>query len=165
MEINIKKKKNITRISMLLVFGFLSLNLFIFFASFEDLIESPHILKYFFSIITIYLFIRFFRISPRVKFETAKIYLIHYVFLFVSVFLLLRSIRFEVFFIQELFAERFFFLPYLIPLLFIFVRYDLHVFKKLLRISYILMPFAIFVEILIVLFFLDTSNYVYIVTS
>lgn len=165
MEINFKNNKYIVRKNSSLVFGFISLNLFIFFSSFEALLDLPHILKYVFSVIAIYSFIKFFRNSPRVKFESASIRLIHYFFLYTSVFILLSSVRFELFYIQEVMAERFFFMPFLIPILFISVSYDLFFFKRLLYFSYILISFAIFVEILIILFFLDISNYVYIVTG
>ena len=165
MEINLKKSKNIERKNSLLVFGFISLNLFIFSSSFEVVLDIPKTIKYIFSVIALYIFFIFYKKSPKVKFESGFMYIIYNLFLFISIFLLIRSVRFDVFFIQEFFAERFFYLPYLLPLLFLFVRYDLYFFKRILKFSYFLIPIAIFAEFLIILFYLDLSNYTYIATG
>ncbi len=157
-NINYIKKKN-TR----LVYGFMILNLFIFSSSFESLLNIPKTLKYIFCIVTLVIFFNFFKKSQRVKFDSIVVNLMSYLFLFVSLFLLLSSFRFELFYIQEIFGERFFFLPYLLPLLFLFVRYDLYFFRRLLQFSYILIPIAIFTQLFIIPFSLDMSNYVYIV--
>lgn len=156
---HIKKKNNG------LVFGFLLLNLFIFSSSFESILNIPKILKYIFSVLALSYFFSFYRKSDKVKFYSTFVYLTTYLFLFVSIFLLVRSLRFDLFYIQEILGERFYFLPYLLPLLFLFVSYDLYFFKRLLYFSYILIPIAIFVMIFIIAFKLDFSNYVYIVTG
>ena len=157
--------RNIYNKNTSLVYGFMILNLFIFSSSFEEVFSIPKIIKYIFSIITLFLFFNFYKKSQRIKFDSLVVNLTSYLFLFVSLFLLLRSFRFELFYIQEVFGERFFFLPYLLPLLFLFVRYDLYFFRRLLQFSYLLIPFAIFMQLCIIAFSLDMSNYVYIMTG
>lgn len=156
--------RNIHNKNTRLVYGFMILNLFIFASSFEEVLSIPHIIKYIFIIITLFLFFNFYNKSKRIKFDSFVVILTSYLFLFVSTFLLLRSFRFELFYIQEIFGERFFFLPYLLPLLFLFVRYDFYFFRRLLHFSYILILIAIFMQLYIISFILDKSYYVYIVT-
>ena len=156
--------RNIKSKNTRLVYGFMILNLFIFSSAFEEVLSIPKIIKYIFSLITLFLFFNFYNKSQRIKFDSFVVNLTSYLFLFVSIFLLLSSFRFELFYIQEIFGERFYFLPYLLPLLFLFVRYDLYFFRRLLQFSYILILIAIFIQLYIIAFSLDKSNYVYIVT-
>ena len=148
MSINHKIINYIRTKNKRLVYGFIILNLFIFSSTFESLLNIPNIVKYIFSIISIFLLFNFYKKSQKIKFDSIVVYLFAYLFLLVSIYLLISSIRFELFYLQEVFAERFFFMPYLLPLLFLFVRYDLYFFKRLLQFSYILIPFAIFASFL-----------------
>lgn len=163
MRINFKNINYIKKKNTRLVYGFMILNLFSFSTTFESLLNIPNIVKYIFSLITLFLFFNFYKKSQRIKFDSFVVILTSYLFLFVSIFLLLGSFRFELFYIQEIFAERFYFLPYLLPLLFLFVRYDLYFFRRLLQFSYILMPIAIFIQLYIIAFNLEESNYIFIV--
>jgi hypothetical protein len=155
-NLNFTEKKN-TR----LVFAFILLNLFIFAATFESFIGIPKIVKYIFSITVIFLFIRFFKESEKIKFYSFPVFVFTYLFLFVSIFLLLRSIRSEVLYIQLFFADNLFFMPYFLPLLFLFSRYNLSFFKIFLRFSYYLALMAIVVELFIIATTLDASFYLY----
>ncbi len=157
--------RNIKNKNTRLIYGFLTLNIFIFLSSFEAILFIPRIAKYIFSLATLFLFFNFYKKSPRIKFDSLIVYLTSYLFLFISIFLLVSSFRFEIFYIQEIFGERFFFLPYLLPLLFLFVKYDLYFFRRLLQFSYTLVPIAILVELYVIGFTLEHSNYVYIVTG
>ena len=155
--------RNIYNKNTRLVYGFMILNLFIFSSSFEGVFSIPRTIKYIFSLITLFLFFNFYNKSQRIKFDSIFINLVAYLFFFVSIYLLISSVRFEFFYLQEILGERFYFLPYLLPLLFLFVRYDLYFFRRLLQFSYILIPIAIFAQLFIIPFSLDMSNYVYIV--
>ena len=150
----------ISKVNKELVISLFLLNLFIFSSTFEVLIAIPQIVKYSFSVTVIYYFYSFFHKSALQNVETTVVKLIKFVFLIVSFYLLLGSYRKEIFYIQEVFAERFYFMPYLLPLIFLFIKYDLSIFKYLIQFSLLLLPFSIFIEVLIVIFTLDSYYYV-----
>ena len=143
-----------------LVFALLLLNLFIFSSTFEAKIGIPLIIKYLFSATVIFYFISFFYQSALQKQDSAYLKLTKYFFLIVTVFLLVGSYRKEIFYIQEIFAERFYFMPYFLPLIFLFVKYDLSIFKYLLQYSYFLLPFSILAEIIIIIYTISPLFYV-----
>ncbi len=150
----------ISKVNKELVISLFLLNLFIFSSTFEVLIGIPQIVKYAFSVTVIYYFYSFFHKSALQNVETIFVKLIKFVFLIVSFYLLLGSYRKEIFYIQEIFAERFYFMPFFLPIIFLFIKYDLYIFKYLIQYSSLLLPFSIFIEVLIVIFTLDSFYYV-----
>ena len=148
------------QINKKLVISLILLNLFIFSSSFEALIGIPQFIKYIFSVSVIYYFFYFFYQSSLQKNDTTLVKSIKFIFLIVSVYLLVNSYRKELFYLQEIFAERFYFMPYLLPLIFLFVKYDLSIFKYLLQFSYYLLPFSILVEIIIIIYTISPLFYV-----
>jgi hypothetical protein len=149
------------QINKKLVISLILLNLFIFSSSFEALIGIPQFIKYIFSVSVIYYFFYFFYQSSLQKNDTILVKSIKFIFLIVSVYLLVNSYRKELFYLQEILAERFYFMPYLLPIIFLFIKYDLSIFKYLIQYSYYLLPFAILIEVVIVIFTLDFFYYVY----
>ncbi len=152
--------KTILKVNKELVISLFLLNLFIFSSTFEVLLGIPQQVKYLFSVTVIYFFISFFRQSELQNVESFVVKLIKIVFLIVSSYLLIGSFRKEIFYIQEIFAERFYFLPYLLPIIFLFIKYDLSILKYLIQFSYYLLPLALFVEVYIIIFTLDPFYYV-----
>ena len=148
-----------------LVYGFLTLNLFIFVSSFEVVLSIPQVVKYILSIVALVIFFDFYKKSQGIKYESFLLKSACYLFSFISIVLLLGSFRFEFFYIQEIFGERFFFLPYLLPLVFLLVRYDLYFFRRLLQFSYVLIIISVFVQVFIIAFKLQESNYIYIANT
>jgi len=152
--------KTILKVNKELVISLFLLNLFIFSSTFEVLIGISQIIKYSLSVIVIYFFYSFFHKSALQNVETFTVKCIKFIFLVVSFYLLVGSYRKEIFYIQEIFAERFYFMPYLLPLIFLFIKYDLSIFKYLIQFSYYLLPLALFVEVYIIIFTLDPFYYV-----
>ncbi len=135
-----------------IIIAFVASNTFIFLSSFESVLNYPKILKYIASVVVIYQIFLVYRLSSKVITQPGLIQFTKTVFIIVSIVLLTTSVRFEVFYLQEVFAERFFFMPFLIPLLFMNVRYSVQLFKSLLYLTYLFLPLAIIAQIVSTLF-------------
>ena len=70
MRINFKNINYIKKKNTRLVYGFMILNLFSFSTTFESLLNIPNIVKYIFSLITLFLFFNFYKKSQRIKFDS-----------------------------------------------------------------------------------------------
>lgn len=141
-----------------LVRALFTLNLFVFSVLFEGMLGIPKVLKYLLSVYAISVIV-LYCIKARKRsrgsiFQELAIGL----FTFVSIYLLIDSVRFETFYLQELFAEQFYFLPYLTPLLLLRVSFRLNFYQLLIRWTNKFLPLAILAE-LFVITTLDVDDY------
>jgi hypothetical protein len=143
-----------------LVFALISLNLFIATTVFESVYAIPNIVKYIFSVFALYQILRFYFKSERKPIDTGMIEGVRLVFTLMSIFLLITSVRFEKFYLQEVFGDQFFFLPYLTPIIFININIKPILFKPLIYYSYRFLFIALLVQIYVILFTLSFEYYV-----
>lgn len=143
-----------------LVYAFISLNLFIASTIFESEFGLPSILKYIFSLYALYQIVLYKIKLPKNTSDGVFVELCRLFFALVSITLLIGSIRFEVFYLQELMGEQFFFLPFLTPVLFLYSDYNLILFKYLIKATYYLLIFAIIIQVFIIANTLNDLYYV-----
>jgi hypothetical protein len=154
-------KRNYT--TNLLLYSLLCMNLFLWISSLETnntrveiQLSFSGIIRYSLSILS--LFLLFFYNLRRNEFFKKGNFIIS-IFSFWSICLLILSFRYEIFFIQELFAERYFFIPYLLPLLFLFVKIEIQLFYKLIIWTKRLIFPAIIFQLLFSSFLFSLDNY------
>ena len=138
----------------------IALNLFLFSGIFEPFWEIPNIVKYLFSATAFYFMVKLYISTQKQRFTNLLDLFVRNLFILMSVGLLLTSLRAEIFYIQEVFGARFYFMPYLIPVIFILIRYNILLFKLILKYTYTLLFVAIIIELFILLYFRDTRFYV-----
>jgi len=135
-----------------IVYAFIFCNLFILICSFELLYGLPNILKYLLSVLTLISLFIFYRNSERLKLNSFFLtILVSWVILF-FIYLVVTSVRFEKFYIQETFGDKFYLLPYVVPILFLKTRYSISTIKTILRLTYTFLPFAIIALIFLLVF-------------
>jgi hypothetical protein len=143
-----------------LVYALISLNLYIATTVFEAEFSIPNIVKYIFSLFALFHIFRFYSKSKKNPNDGPLVEGIRLIFTIVSIFLLITSVRFEKFYLQEVFGEQFFFLPFLTPILFININISILFFKFLMEYSYKLLFLAIVIQVYIILFSLNEIYYV-----
>lgn len=141
------------------------LNLFLFSGIFESYWGVPKLVKYIFSLFAFYFIIKLYSSANKLKFINTIDLWVKYLFVFVSFVLLLTSFRLETLYIQEIFGERFYFMPYLIPIFFLSMKYNILFFKVLLNYSYYLLFGGVLIEIFVLLIFTNIEFYVRGLTS
>ncbi|HAQ71114.1 MAG TPA: hypothetical protein DCR48_09090 [Flavobacteriales bacterium] len=142
-----------------LVRALFTLNLFIFSVLFESVLGIPKLIKYLLSVYAIgVIIIYYFRGKVRVR-EGIFQELVILLFTIVSIYLLINSVRFETFYLQELFAEQFYFLPYLTPVLLLRMSFRLNFYQLLLKWTYRLLPLAIIVQFFVITTALSVEDY------
>lgn len=135
-----------------IIHAFIACNLFIFVSSFEGLFGIPNIVKYIFSVYTLVSLVVLYLKSDRLKINSYLLrILVTWVVLYFF-YLLVTGVRFEIFFLQELFGERFFFIPYALPILFLRIRHNLSAYNTILRLTYRGIPFAIMALVFLLMF-------------
>jgi hypothetical protein len=135
-----------------LVHAFISCNLFILICNFELLYGLPNILKYFLSVYTLFSLFIFYRKSDYLKINSFLLkLLVTWVILF-FLYLVVSSVRIEKLYIQEALGDKFYLLPYVVPVFLLRIRHNLSTFKTILRLTYYALPFAIFALIFLILF-------------
>ena len=143
-----------------LVYALISLNLYIATTVFEAEFLIPNIVKYVFSLFALFHILRFFIKSARKPSDGGMVEGTKIIFTIVSIFLLFTSVRFEKFYLQEVFGEQFFFLPFLTPIIFINTNITLLFFKFLMEYTYKLLFIAIIVQVYVILFTLSDIYYI-----
>jgi hypothetical protein len=135
------------------------LNAFVLSTLLEQQLGLPNIVKYLLSLSVLWA-LTSYTLKAEKRFKGGLfIESIIIVFTIYSFYLLVNSIRFELFFLQELFAEQFYFLPYLTPILLLRVSFGLSFFKKLIEWTYYLLPIAILVELYVISNALTQEDY------
>ncbi|MFZ1705223.1 MAG: hypothetical protein WAT79_12825 [Saprospiraceae bacterium] len=135
-----------------IVHAFIFSNLFILVCSFEILYGLPNILKYLASVYVLLSLAIFYWYSDRIRFQSFFLKFLVSSFILFLVYLLFTSIRFEKFYIQEAFGDKFYLLPYVVPIIFLRLRYTLSTFRTILRLTYSILPFAILSLIFLIIF-------------
>ncbi len=143
-----------------LVYALISLNLYIATTIFEAEFSIPNIVKYVFSLFALFHILRFYFKSAKKPKDGGMVEVTKIIFTIVSIFLLITSFRFEKFYLQEVFGEQFFFLPFLTPIIFLNINITLLFFKFLMDYTYKLLFIAIIVQVYIILFTLSDIYYV-----
>jgi hypothetical protein len=141
-------------------FALILINLFLFSGIYELFWGIPHLLKYIFSVAALIIIFQFYFSSRKNNIESNFDKVIINLFIIVSIGLLVNSLRFDTFYIQEVFGERYFFVPYLLPIIFMRSKYDLFFFKNVLKYTnYLIIP-AIITQWIVLFFFRDIYYYV-----
>ncbi len=143
-----KRDRNIFIIALIL------LNLFLWLSRFEFKYGIPQVVKYVFSISSIGM-IFWFRLKNPSKLSPGGLTsIIVFVFIFWSLFLIVDSvIKIDsLFYIQRVLGQRFFFMPYLLPLILLYTRFDLEFFSILLKCTFILIIPAMIMQLSVLAF-------------
>ena len=117
------------------VLALFSLNIFTFAGATEAFFEFPHIVKYlfsFFSFFSITLFSSRNRISSLSSQYNSIIRYNIILFILWSSIIIISSFNVSAIYFQRFFGAEYYLLPYLIPILFIFTRFELEFFKTFL---------------------------------
>jgi hypothetical protein len=135
------------------------LNLFLFSGYYESYWGTPKILKYGFSIITLFFVFRLIYFSKRLTINNYLDLFFRGIFIFISILLLAGSIRIDAHYVQNVLGDRYYFMPFLIPIFFILIKYRIDFFKILMNYTYYLLYLSIIVEVVVLVFFRDLIFY------
>ncbi len=145
----------------LLIFSFLLLNLFHWVSIVESKFGIPLIFKYFLSITVLGIIVYYKFKNPSIPNSGKMFYLIIIIFIVVS-FRLVVFPLFEfnnVFYLNRIFGQRYFFIPYLLPLIIIYTKYNIEFFSWFLYYSFICIIPSIFIELFIIISNISVENY------
>lgn len=145
----------------LLFLSFISINIFLWLQGVEFKYGIPQIVKYIFSLSSLIVIIRYglknpFRPKLGGLFNPLLIFFVGW-----SIFLLISSILTfnSLFYFQRLFGQRFFFIPYLLPLFIVFTKFDLSFFRNYLMLSLILIIPALLFQVMLIGTGVSPSNW------
>lgn len=128
------------------------LNIYLWICNFEGVYGIPHIAKYLLSIYILGSFLYYscknWVIPQILGIDRLALWL----FVTWSILLLIGSFRTDIFYIQEIFGGRYYFIPFLLPLFFLFTQNELYFFKLLLRYTFILTFFAVAIQLYSLIF-------------
>lgn len=152
------QKKNI-----ILFTSFFLLNFFgwIILPSVELGYGLPILIKYFLSLIVLGILIWYRVINPS-KPEAGAIFKIPLIFFIIwsVILLLLALVKYDgLFFLQRLLAIKYFYIPYLLPLILLFTRFDLEFFGDLFRISFLFLIPSLIIQTLVLLINVSQTNW------
>lgn len=145
----------------LIFFSFLSLNFFQWISIVESTYGIPPFVKYVLSVFTFGVLF-YYRLSNPVVFKKKSLfYPVILIFVIWSTYLLITSIlEFNsLFYIQRLFGQRYFYLPYLLPLLLLFTKFDIHFFGSYFNYAYKFIFLALILQMLIFAFGFSRENW------
>ncbi len=145
----------------LLLFSFILLNLLNWINWVEFKYGIPQIVKYILSVFVFSTIIYYRLTKPSKLVKDDLFYPVIIWFLIWSLVLLLSSLLQvnNIIYLQRIFADRFFFIPYLLPLVILYIKFDLVFFKYLFRYAYLLMFPVVLIEIFILLFNLSPADW------
>jgi len=141
-------------INSLLIAGLFLLNIFQFLEYADYRYGIPTFIKYIISLYVIGILI-FYRIrNPLKPVHGGFFYPLIIVFTLMSIIMVIYALTAvnSLFYLQMIFGKRYFFLPYVLPILLLFTKFDLDFLSSLFRWSSILIFPALFIQIYIVLF-------------
>lgn len=142
-------------------FSFLSLNLFQWLSIVESTYGIPAFAKYLFSIFTLGVLIYYRCVQPVFFNRRLLFYTIILTFVLWSLYLLISSLlQFnDFFYIQRLFGQRYFYLPYLLPLIILFTKFDIHFFGSYFNFAYKFIFLAVILQIMVFAFGFARENW------
>ena len=128
-----------------LILSFLVLNLFDWIVWVEFRYGIPQVVKYVLSIFVLSVFLFYFFTKSTKEILNNQFRLIFLWFIVYSLILLVSSLLSfnQLIFIQRLFADRTFFIPYLMPILILFIRIDLKFFQLVIIYGFFFLPIVI----------------------
>lgn len=156
-----EQEKNHKRNCIFLIYALLLLNFFAWVESVEIIYSIPKIIKYIISF-TVFFVIIYYRITNPSKPESGPFsYFIILIFILWSLKLLITaSFKFNnVFYIQRVFGQTAFFIPYLIPILILYTKFDLEFFRHYFQYSYWFIIPAIAVALYVIARKFPTQGY------
>jgi len=145
-----------------LLVAFFLLNIMGWLESADAKYGIPSIFKYVFSIFGLAVLL-FLRIKNKSKPQPGGFfYPVILIFVLWSILLMILSLLgFDGFFyFQRLFGQSYFFIPYLLPILLLFTKFDLDFYSSYFYYSFYLLILALIIQIYIVLFAISTTNWV-----
>ncbi len=153
--------KNLPKDYRLLIYSFIVLNLTNWITWVEIRYGIPHIVKYalvFFVLGTII----YYMLTKPAKVEKGElVYSFVLWFIIWTLVLLVLSIlnTSSPLFLQRVLADRYFFMPYLLPLLVLFIKFDLNFFKEYFKYSYLFLIPSVIIEIYIIVFAISPDHW------
>jgi hypothetical protein len=145
----------------LFVFMLLSLNFLQWLSIVELEYGLPQIIKYLFSVFALGALIYYRWTNPSRPFETKTYDPVIVFFVVWSVYLLVTaSLNFsDVFYIQRVLGQRYFYLPYLLPLILLYTRFDVAFFAYFLKTASLLIGVSIVIQFYVMGFSLGGVMY------
>ncbi|GAO31959.1 hypothetical protein [Geofilum rubicundum] len=145
----------------LFVFVLLSLNFLQWFSIVESEYGLPQMIKYLFSVFALGAMIYYRWTNPSRPFETKTYDPVIVFFVVWSVYLLVEaSFGFnDVFYIQRVLGQRYFYLPYLLPLILLYTRFDLAFFAYFLKTASVLIGVSIVIQFYVMGFSMGGGMY------
>ena len=146
----------------LLIISFLILNIFNWVGWIEITYGIPQIVKYVLSVSFIGTLLYYLAAKPSRNITEDTFFPVFLWFILYTIFLLFTSaLKFDgVIYIQRILADRAFFLPYLLPVIVMFIKFDLNFFKNLFKISSVLMFPVIFLLLYTLILDLNQQRWV-----
>jgi len=145
----------------LFIFALLILNLFNWVCLVELNYGIPQIVKYVLSITVICILIYFLINLPTKDILKSNFRFIFIWFIAYSLLLLVTSLlRFNaLIYVQRIFGDRTFFIPYLLPIIILFMKFDMEFFRLIIKYGSILISLAIIIQLSIFLFALSQPRW------
>ena len=149
------------RDAKLLIVSFVLLNLLNWITTVELQYSIPLILKYLLSAGVLGLMIWFW-LKHRNKPNPGSNYslIINLFVIWSSILVIFAIVNFnDLFYLQRVFAQRFFFIPYILPLIILFTKFDIKFFKVYLHFAALLIIPALLLQLFIIISGMDTSSW------
>jgi len=152
---------SVHRNDKLVILAFISLNLFLWISIVEGRFGIPSVVKYLLSVFALGVLINDRINNPNKEIHGNLYYAIALFFSLWTMYLLISAMfQFhDTFAIQRVLGQRYFFLPYVLPIIIFFTRYDIVFFSYLFGIAYKLIGVAIFFQLTIVLLGISPENW------
>lgn len=146
----------------ILIFSFVLLNLFNWLGWVEFKYGIPQVVKYVLSITVLGTIIYYLFLQPSQFIREDSFFPVFVWFLLYTFFLLFTSaLKFDgMIYIQRTLADRAFFLPYFLPAIVLFIKFDLDFFRSIFRIASLLMFPVILFLLYTIIFDLDQKRWV-----
>ena len=148
--------------SKLLILAFFLLNLFSWVSYVEFKFGIPQIVKYVLSLGVLVIMVYYRLRHPKTPEPGSIVKPVLIIFLLWTLALLAWAVSSfnSIFYIQRLFGQKFFFIPYLLPLILLFSRFDLTFFRHYLNFAAIMIVPAIIMQIIVVAMGMNPSNWI-----
>jgi hypothetical protein len=145
----------------LLILSFFLLNIYLWISTVEDIYGIPKIVKYAISIFVLGTIIYFKILNPTKPSPGGLFYpLIIVFFLWSLIVLVSASLKFNnIFYLQRILAQPYFFIPYVLPIILLFTKFDLDFFCNVFYYSSLLIVPAILIQLFIIVVGISSANW------
>lgn len=147
--------------SKLLILSFVVLNIYNWVTIVEIRYGIPQIVKYLLSVFVLGVIFYYWLKHRNKSFSGGMSKVLIYILTFWSIILLLTAIlEFDdIFYVQRLLAQRFFYIPYILPLLLLFSKFDLIFFRNYFNLSFLFLSIATLMQVYIMMSGMDRSHW------